>query len=590
MNNRRTSLFITFLVFTSTLCASLAFVPTNLKATTRFVGGTNPGNYTTIQEAINDSQSGDVVYVYNGTYHEHLIVDKSISLIGEERNTTIIDGDGSGDVVNVTSDWVNITGFTVKNSGPDGGDAGIELYHVQNCKVTNNTVTIDTYGIFLDSSANNTIYNDTASHDRSGIVLFWSFDNTVIGNTLTPDSTNGIFLYSSENNTIANNTSIDNGYGIYFWFAINNTVAGNNISLSTGTGILLFWSYSNVLYHNNFINNSYHAEDNGVNTWDDGYPSGGNYWDNYTGSDQFSGPNQDQPGSDTIGDSALLIDSDSRDRYPLMFPYGMPPPGPPPMLRATLSGRDMENVTLTWSLSSDDGSGYKSVIGYMIYRNASYHPEGLGYGQYTTLPNGTSEFMDVFVGEGDPNNYFYQVCALDVKNQSTCGENQVAKFTRTLALGPNLISIPLIQLDENVETVLQTVSFDRAWSYDGFNQEWKSFIKSKPYHGGLTSVNHTRGLWMNVTRDSNLTVAGVVPSASRIILKAGWNLVGFPSFDENLTVADLKLSIVVERVEEFDALATPYFLRLMLGGDILETGYAYWLNVAAETTWIVRNE
>ena len=59
---------------------------------------------------------------------------------------------------------------------------------------------------------------------------------------------------------------------------------------------------------------------NASNTWDNGYPSGGNYWSDYTGNDSFSGPNQDLPGSDGIGDTPYNITGytpNDQDRYPL---------------------------------------------------------------------------------------------------------------------------------------------------------------------------------------------------------------------------------------------------------------------------------
>lgn len=589
MVNKRMSLLVAYFVFMSVLGSVVTILPESSRATVRYVGGSNPGNYTTIQDAINDSAPGDIVYVYNGTYNEHVVVDLPMSLIGEDRDTTIIDGSGSGDVVNVTANWVNISWFTVKNSGPDGGDSGIELYQVQNCHISNNTAISDTWGIFLDSSANNTVSNNSASYTRGGITLFSSSDNNIFGNTLFPGNTDGIFLYDSENNTISNNTSVDNGFGFYLWLARDNTMVGNDVHLNTGTGILMFGSNGNLAYHNNLVNNAQQAYDDGANLWDNGYPSGGNYWDNYTGLDLLSGPNQDQPGSDVIGDTPFVIDSDSQDRYPHMFPFGMGAPKPPTMLLATLGGAGFQNVTLAWSPSGDDGTGNKSVVGYQIYRNVSYDIEGLGYTFHTFLVNGTSEFVDVLAGEGNPDNYFYRVCALDVKNKSTCAEDQAAKFTRSLSAGQNLVSIPLAPSNESIGAVLQTVSFDRVWFFDSDNQQWRSFDKSKPYFGDLNSVNRTIGFWINVTGSSNLTIAGMVPSRTSVHLDTGWNLVGFPSFNASFTATNLKSSTGSSRIEGFDSLSSPYYLRLLGDLETFEAGYGYWIWVDSETTWVVKS-
>ena len=95
---------------------------------TLYVGGSGPGNYTSIQDAINDANDGDTVFVYNGLYFEHIVIFKTIDLIGENRNTTIIDGGESGTVIRVSVDWVNITGFTVRKGDYDFSNAVMLLF------------------------------------------------------------------------------------------------------------------------------------------------------------------------------------------------------------------------------------------------------------------------------------------------------------------------------------------------------------------------------------------------------------------------------------------------------------------------------
>ncbi len=271
-----------------------------------------------------------------------------------------------------------------------------------------------------------------------------------------------------------------------------------------------------------------------------------------------------------------------------MFPVGTLIP--PMNLTATLTGQNLTNVSLRWDLALNDGSAANHVTRYEVFRGSGfYDPDGNGYLKIGTAPNGTSSFIDTGKGEGNPEDYFFIVCAVDSWNNTACGSDQAAKFTRPLSKGRNLVSIPLIQSNESIQTVLQTVSFDNAWSFDPINQEWKSFMKSKPYAGTLEYVNHTMGFWVNVTEDSNLTVAGVVPTVTTVNLQAGWNLVGFPSFDDNYTVADLKAMVAVERIEGFDALASPCFLRVLTDGDFLQAGFGYWIRVGLETSWTVSN-
>jgi len=110
-----------------------------------------------------------------------------------------------------------------------------------------------------------------------------------------------MFLKRSSFNTITRNNFSNNKYGVY----------------------ISHFSSNNLLYHNNLISNRRNAYDKGTSIWDNGYPSGGNYWDDYTGEDQYHGPNQDLIGSDGIGDIPYIIlgkKPNSKDCYPLMNP------------------------------------------------------------------------------------------------------------------------------------------------------------------------------------------------------------------------------------------------------------------------------
>ena len=143
-------------------------------------------------------------------------------------------------------------------------------------------------------------------------VYIQSCDNlTFVNNNITRCDT-GIFSLEIDNATICGNTISDCGRGLYF------------SSLSEKAPVT-----STHVYHNNFIDDVKNIEVsssisswNRVNiSWTDGYPSGGNYWSNYSGSDNFRGPNQDQTGSDGIGDAPYRIDATNLDQYPLMNPH-----------------------------------------------------------------------------------------------------------------------------------------------------------------------------------------------------------------------------------------------------------------------------
>jgi parallel beta-helix repeat protein len=241
-----------------------------------------PAEYATIQGAINSAFNGDTIKVANGNYREHVVVNKTVSLIGESRYGTVMLGGGTGTVVYVLANNVNITGFAIT-----GGDIGIKTdwRYGQNVKIIGN------------------IIDDNAG----GVQLYEVYDSTFADNQVSNNDNWGILLVNNfprlSNNTIVNNVIWHNGYGIW----LDN-------------------SGGNIIYHNNFVDNTQQVYiEWGNDTLDDGYPSGGNYWSDYIGVDVKNGPNQDQPSSDGIGDTPYIIDDYNRDRYPLMNPWGAPP-------------------------------------------------------------------------------------------------------------------------------------------------------------------------------------------------------------------------------------------------------------------------
>jgi len=260
-------------------------------------------NYSTIQEAIDASETldGHTIEVEADTYYENVVVDKSLTLMGEDSSNTIIDGSGDGYVVTVQANNVNINQFTIRN-----GLYGVELDGVQNCTVSNNIVSNNSY---------------------IGVHLLYSSYNLVSGNTISDKHYLGGVYVAGTYNSISGNIISNNDKGVHISSYDSNLVSGNTIS-NNEYGVYLITTDDNAIYHNNFIDNTvqgyvqpwYPAVDN---AWDDGYPSGGNYWNDYTGDDEFSGPYQNQPGSDGIGDTPYTITGleGNQDNYPLMDPW-----------------------------------------------------------------------------------------------------------------------------------------------------------------------------------------------------------------------------------------------------------------------------
>jgi parallel beta-helix repeat protein len=231
--------------------------------------------FNTIQAAIGAAINGDTINVAAGTYIENITINKSITLQGADKTTTIIDGGNSGVVVLVSStNNVIINGFTIKNSGSDiNQHAGIGLVGVSNVTIENNIITNNVTGVAVMSSSNNNIKNNEIKNSaRYGIVLekhpsipSFSTLNTVSGNTLTANARDGIYAGQDCNsNTITNNsisgaTGTTEGSfeanGLYLWKSASNTITGNTITNNVAFGIEMYGSKENIVTGNEITGN-----------------------------------------------------------------------------------------------------------------------------------------------------------------------------------------------------------------------------------------------------------------------------------------------------------------------------------------------
>ncbi|MEM2780722.1 MAG: NosD domain-containing protein [Candidatus Bathyarchaeia archaeon] len=265
-------------------------------------------------------------------------------------------------------------------------------------------------GIFLNYSSNNIINgNDIIAH-WAGIELESSLNNVISGNKIA-NGDFGILFSSSFNNSVSRNGIINNHRGIGLYLSSNNNISINSITYNYN-GIFLASSSNNYIYHNNFINNDQQSFPvfGSENVWDDGYPSGGNYWSDYTGVDLYSGSYQNETGSDGIGDTPYVIGTNNIDRYPLLNPWS---PIPVKVFDVVLedihfpvsieSNSTITHFIFTQSLAqiSFNVSGSSEVIGYC---NVSI-PMTLLKGEpwtvkfngkewgFTSIENGTHSFI-----------------------------------------------------------------------------------------------------------------------------------------------------------------------------------------------------
>jgi len=221
-----------------------------------------PDDFLTIQEAINNAVEGDTVFVRSGIYYEHLVVNKTVSLAGEDVSTTIIDGNNTGHVVHIFSDYVNVTGFTIQNSGnihTPNLDAGVCLNRTTGCTVSKiRAINNGFSAISLIYSNENTIANNNLSSTGwGGIHLMGSSRNIVTGNKIA-EKFGGINGHVSSNyNNITENSITNSTYGMFYHASNHNNICGNNISDIAVEGIWLQDQVnSNLVAENNLVNNT----------------------------------------------------------------------------------------------------------------------------------------------------------------------------------------------------------------------------------------------------------------------------------------------------------------------------------------------
>jgi len=291
--------------------------------------GTVEHPYQNITQGLDHTLMNDTIFVYNGTYYENVVVNKTIYFVGENRDSTIIDARGSGDVLRIEADNVTVCNFTVRHAG----DYGVVLYGsavMRNNIITDNRLNgIEGFvggniieGSLIENnwvgveffSEGNIIANNTIKDNANYGVSMYAGHNTIQANEIVNHPSEGISLRDSSYNWIARNSISNNGFCIRA-----STSVGNNITENAFFDSALFFDggNNNKIWHNNFIN-SQPTLNIAFNIWDESYPSGGNYWSDYAGIDLLSGSYRNETGSDCIGDTPYILDENNIDYYPLM--------------------------------------------------------------------------------------------------------------------------------------------------------------------------------------------------------------------------------------------------------------------------------
>jgi parallel beta-helix repeat protein len=269
-----------------------------------------------------------------------------MTLQGEEREETVIEGGGYGNVVHITADGVTCSGFTLRN-----GEYGLNLisdqpvHHItlkhlivtsnlkdgilcrktegynaiEDCVLSNN----GGMGLFAHQFSESAIRNCEVFGNSTGILLGWSWYSVIQDNVIYRNG-GGIYLDSCYYTTTKNNLIHANPVGISLGYIASRNTIKENIVLnneSSGLSLPLLWAGigENRLYHNDLANPKQMVLQDARSDsqfWDNGYPSGGNFWSDYNGQDA---------NRDGIGDTPYMLTDKSGDAFPLIQPWNKIP-------------------------------------------------------------------------------------------------------------------------------------------------------------------------------------------------------------------------------------------------------------------------
>jgi parallel beta-helix repeat protein len=358
------------------------------------------------------------------------IINESIVV---QRNNIVLDGAGykvqgtgalGSDGIDLSSGNNNVT---VKKTQIENFENGIILYFASSISISGNNITNNGSGVYLYSSPGNSISgNNITANIGTGVYFYSSSRDNVSGNDIK-NSEDGIWLDSSPRNDVSGNRITNNNIGILFYSSSSNTsssdnsINGNDITANINTGIVIgsfsnnnsisrnnitnnnlgvgLGSSNNRFFHNNFINNTYQVFSDGLpNTWDDGYPSGGNYWSNYNGTDLYSGPYQNVTGSDGLGDKPYIIAVNNTDRYPLMHPW------------SPLPVHDI-NTGLGYTTIQEAIDAPETLSGHVIWVDEGMYPEHVTITKSISL---IGEDKDVTIIDGGGTGTVIQISASNV--------------------------------------------------------------------------------------------------------------------------------------------------------------------------------
>ena len=389
------------------LVPNVSMVSANLLTATKTI--IVPVDYPSITDAIGNASAGDTILVRSGTYFENPIIDKPLTLQGENSANTVVVGTGDSvgaSVFTVAADDVKISGFTITsvNYSVSANYAYGVIIEGDNCTITGNNIVNTLSGIFCSVQSSTLIaQNNITENQKNGVRFYGGFDNTISENNITDNAASGITMEGYSDN-ITGNILTQNTIGIGM-AATYSVIFRNNITQNSNSGIYLpgsnnvisanymannkYGIYSlpsfgvssnNTIFHNDFVDNqqnAYSTSPYNIQTWDEGYPLGGNYWSNYS----TVYPNAKEIANSGIMNLPYTICANNTDRDPLMTLFDASNAGTSPGEKTPpVTGSD--HVAGLWSFDSvepnyvtADSTGANPAVLGTVSDNISYTPQ-----------------------------------------------------------------------------------------------------------------------------------------------------------------------------------------------------------------------
>jgi hypothetical protein len=506
----------------------------------------------TIQAAVDNASEGDTVFVYNGTYYENIVINKTLNLFGESRFDTKIDGMEKRGLYVFNANYVNISTFHFYNVTD-----GIHIESSYNCNLTNNGI----FGLHGEDqlgrgdNGGNGIYIGNSSVTIS--------KNSIYGGDGGTAKTEGIFLSSYGGN---------GGHGIY---ARNSSLNISENFIYGGNGgdaeAAFEWSWGgaggyavSILGSDLFLDNCIEiiGGDPGMGTHFLGYPGGAVY----LGSSDAILTNSTLIG----GNYAYAIISDNSTSFvqnctlkgwvskPMSLPY-YNDNAFHLMRNSNTVGLNLDFnkskvffwdkepiLTIHWYLHVNTIDNLAQPVPYAnvcikdlqnSLPSQSYITDSMGYIRWLVQ----TEYMERDTnGDRIGERTYFTPHTITAWNETRLGIVQVnmneskmvdivldsPNYEINLSKGWNLISLPLVQSDTSLTNVLSSISgnYNIVQWFNASDGKWHST------YDDLTDLDHTMGFWIHMKTDDTLIVIGDIPNSSSIQLYKGWNMVGNPKF------------------------------------------------------------